>query len=279
MEHANAQVAQPSVHNEVTEVVVYQRNLSNPFVKQSIHNFLTLTQTDANTSLVASPDMEQNEAFAALARGEIDIIVSAPTRVREALANMVAVPLDRCLLGFRLCMVHQDSPPFIAISNPAQFIQANLSVGLGADWVDRFIYQENGFTVVSSTADNFLYGMLSNKRFDCFTRSVSEIQDNLRDHLNESLAIDQKLVFIYPNGDFIFVNPKKPALFERLQQGVNMAIEDGSYYDVFDEYFAGSLQSHRIFERKLIFLSNNELSENALQAINHYGIASFIIPK
>ncbi|MFT6271147.1 MAG: hypothetical protein ACJAVV_003987 [Alphaproteobacteria bacterium] len=57
------------------------------------------------------------------------------------------------------------------------------------------------------------------------------------------------------------------------------AIEDLSYYELFDVYYAQKLAHHKVFERKLIFLENTTASYKTIQSINRYGIATFIVPK
>jgi len=261
-------------------VRLYSRNYNNEFVKTSIDNLIANTTSDyGEMSVVQSRDMEQGEAFEALVRGEIDIFVGSPTKERESKASMIYVPLDRGLLGFRLCLVHEDAPLFSSIRTPSQFIQKKLSIGLGTYWPDRIIYEQNGFNVVDSPIYQALFSMLENRRFDCFSRSVIEVDNELTKHADKNITLDEKLVFIYPNADFIFVNPNKTGLLMRLMVGMENAIEDGSYYEIFDTFFSKELAHHKVFERKLIFIDNDSASQRTIEAINRYGIASFIIPE
>ena len=57
-----------------------------------------------------------------------------------------------------------------------------------------------------------------------------------------------------------------------------MAIENNSYYELFDTFYAKKLLEHRIFERKMIFLENTAASPKSIDAMNRYGIASFLLP-
>ncbi len=190
------------------ELVLYNRNFNSPFVKASIDNLTNLSnKSRTQISIVASDDMEQKAAFGTLVKGEIDIFVGSPTVERENRAPMIYVPLDRGLLGFRLCLVHKSAAKFKSIGNPAQFIQKKLTVGLGTYWPDKHIFEENGFEIVDSPVHQSLFTMLQNKRFDCFSRSIIEIDQELIDHKNKQVELDTELVFVYPNADFIFINP------------------------------------------------------------------------
>lgn len=257
--------------------VMYARNYDNPHLKESVENFANLSTEEYGAyNIVASQDMEQGRAFAELLKGNIDIFIGAPTIKREQLASLIYVPMDRGLLGFRICLIHNDSENFKNITSPAQFINKNLSVGLSTHWPDRKVYESNGFTTVTSPVHESLYTMLHNKRFDCLTRSVNEIDMDIKNYPQLNLKSEDNLVFIYPNADFIYINSNNAALFERLSKGVQASIANKSFFGLFNKYYADDLQSKEVFERKLIFLSNQNISNEAMLAINKYGVASFL---
>ena len=259
------------------QIVVYSRNYDNAFLHKSISNFAALNKEEfGEYELVKSPDMEQGRAFAELIKGNIDIMVSAPTEKREQQANAIYVPIDRGLLGFRICMVNASKAKFSAIQSANQFIQRSLSVGLGSHWSDREVFEDNGFKVITSPVHESLFRMLENNRFDCLPRSINEIDAELEQHANKGLIDDQEIVFIYPNADFIFINPDKKKLHNRISTGVGKAIEDNTFYEIFDEYYENELRNHNIYSRKLVFLENDNMTPAALSAINRFGIASFV---
>lgn len=259
------------------KIIVYHRNFENPFLYKSLKNFADLSKDDfGDYELVKSKDMEQGRAFAELVKGNIDVLITAPTEQRENQANAIYVPLDRGLLGFRICMVNKEQNQFNAIQSANQFIRKQLSIGLGAHWPDRAIFEDNGFNVITSPVHQSLYSMLASKRFDCLTRSINEIDNELSEYKDMGLVADQELVFIYANADFIFINPKNKKLHQRLSTGLGYSIEDNSFYEVFDEFYENELRKHNIYERRLVFLDNNNVSHKALSAINRFGIASFV---
>lgn len=263
--------------NSKEQIVVYSRNYDNSFLLKSIRNFAALSKDEfGGYELVKSPDMEQGRAFAELVKGNIDIMVSSPTEKREQQADAIYVPIDRGLLGFRICMVNKSKAKFSAIQSANQFIQRSLSVGLGSHWSDRRVFEDNGFKVITSPVHESLFHMLQNNRFDCLPRSINEINAELEQHANKGLIDDQELVFIYPNADFIFINPSKKKLHNRISAGVGKAIENNTFYEIFDEYYENELRKHNIYSRKLVFLQNDNMTPAALSAINRFGIASFV---
>jgi hypothetical protein len=268
---------QPQLSQAQEKIVVYSRNVDSTFLNESVRNILDLSvENFGSYEIVRSDDMEQARAFAELVKGNIDIVIAAPTLERERLAKTIYVPMDRGLLGFRLCMVHNDAAAYSRISSPAQFIQRKLSIGLGSNWPDRRIFEENGFEVISSPVKQSLFSMLQNKRFDCLSRSVNEIRAELDENADKPFRADDQLVFIYPNSDFMFVNPKNDSIYSRVSSGTGLSLENNSYYEIFDKYYSNILLDNGIYERKLIFLSNSGLSPRALSAINRFGVASFV---
>lgn len=260
-----------------SEIVVWERNYGTPFFLSSLQNLTRLTEDEFGpATLVPSEKMEQGRAFVELLKGNIDVFIAAADERREQLANPIYVPLDRGLLGFRVCLVNKQASSFKDVSTTEQFIEGKLSIGLGTHWPDTSIYEKNGFEVVTSPVLDSLFNMLDNKRFDCFSRSVNEVQAEIEQYKNTNITLDENLVFIYPNGTFIYVSPKNPRLHRRLSTGVGLSIEDASYFDIFEEYFSNALLKHGIYERKLLLMENPNISSHALSSINNFGIASFV---
>lgn len=259
-------------------IKIYVRNFHNPFVIETLENITALsTDKFGDYEIVSSRDMEQGRAFAELSLGNIDVIVTSPTLAREARATMIPIPIDRGLLGIRICMINSPSNVFAKVRSADDFRQEGFTIGSAAPWPDTKILIQNKFDVVSAPFRQSLFKMLSRKRFSCLTRSILEIDYELK---NEPMAVDFKedphLLFMYPNSDFVFVNPHKPQLVERLRYGLERAIENKSYYQIFDKYYSHILRQHKAFERTPIRLRNVNISEQAKEAINRFGVVSFL---
>lgn len=260
-------------------LVVWEKNYHSPFFKESLQNMVTLTDEEfGEVELVPSQKMEQGRAFAELVKGNIDVFIGGADTDRESLANAIYVPIDRGLLGFRVCLKHSQTPPFSNIHSVEQFQETNFTIGLGTHWPDTAVYRLNGFKVITSPVYDSLFAMLRNKRFSCFSRGVNEIEGEAGRFQENSIVTDDKLIFIYPNADFIFVSPKNAKLHKRLSIGMGRSIEDYSFFDLFNKYHQDKLLKYGIYERKLLVLNNNQLSNKALSAINRFGIASFVVP-
>lgn len=262
------------------KIVVHNRILVNDYNKHSLSNILKLSRSAyGDYELVSSADMEHDPAFQALVAGNIDIFIGSINSEREKLVNTIYVPIDRGLKGFRICIVHKDTPKFLSIRNVSQFVERNLSVGLGEFWPDRLVYEQNGFKTITAPSIKELNLKLKNREYDCLNRSVNKLEIVLAEIGDPDFTVEQELVMIYPNADFISVPQSNVKLAERLAYGLELAIKNNSYYEIFDYHYGSALEDNKVYERKLIFMSRTDASKNIMQAINRYGISSFIMAK
>jgi len=257
--------------------VVYARNYHNPYLNEQLQSIAENAPSNfPKMTFAPSKDMEQGRAFAELLKGNIDIFISAPTLKRESQAALVPLPIDRGLLGFRICLTHKDTTAFNYVSSASDIINQKLSFGVASHWPDRSIYESNGLKTVVSPVYETLYDMLNNKRFSCLSRSVNEIQEDYNKHKHLDIVIEERLVLVYPLADFIFVNKKNERLLKAIQASLQTSIDNEAFFNIFNKHYANELLKFDVFGRKLLFLDNNNISSTATEAINQYGITSFL---
>lgn len=216
-----------------------------------------------------------NQAFDALAQGkQLDVVVSAVNAQLEARSLPIYIPLDRGLLGFRVCFIHQDhQPEFELLGNKYDLVDKQLKIGLGVGWPDTKIMLANHVNVSAFDSTEMIFDALMAEQIDCYSRSVAEIQqENL---LSQEIIIEQSVGFIYPLTDIIYVSNSAPALHAELSRGLALAIEDGSFDELISKHYGQVLSDMNFYFRNLIILENPFISEPALKALNRYGIASF----
>ncbi|WP_395338320.1 hypothetical protein PN836_011265 [Ningiella sp. W23] len=274
----NAETAK-AAHNDVQEIVLWNRNYDQAYMYAAISNILKLSEDKYGpVKLVSSQPLEQGRAFANVANySGLDIFVGGINRQREADAQAIYIPIDRGLLGFRLCLIHETDQNLTDIDSVEDLVNQGVSIGLGSHWPDKEIFENSGFQTVPSPVYSSLFEMLANERFDCFTRSLSEIGFELDQKAELPIKVESEIVFIYPAAEFAFVNRDNTLLQERLRYGFEKAIEDGSYFSLFEEHHQDTMMRHSVYERKLLILQNTDLSTQAVSSINQYGLASFII--
>jgi hypothetical protein len=265
----NAEESLPLVH-------VWHENSHRPQTLDFIQLALEKAEASYGKSQIIETYIEGYEnAFAALVLGEkIELMVSAINADWESQTLPIYIPLDRGLLGFRVCLINSDAQLlFESVGNKHEFVKQNVKVGLGTGWPDLEIMRSNHFDVSEFTTSKSIYAALRNKTIDCYSRSVGEIlQEPMQ---GGEIAIEQSIGLIYPLADIIYVAKSAPELHAKLMLGLALAIEDGSFYDLIKLHYGQSLSSIDFYFRDLIIMDNPSISPAALKAINQFGIASF----
>ncbi len=232
----------------------------NPAVVQLLRLSLDLTVPEYGPyQLVSSPQMEQGRAVKELRSGElVQVGVFAPDGERERELLAIHIPLAKGLLGWRVCLVRQgDEGRFAAIHSLADWRRSGLIIGQHRSWPDTQLLRANGLKVTVGNLYEVLFNMLRKKRFDCFLRSVIEIEDELRQH--PDLAIEPRLVFRYPLALLFFVSPKYPELAQRIELGLLRARQSGAFDRVFEEGFGSTIRRLKLDERVRLELHNPDL--------------------
>ncbi|MFT6268048.1 MAG: ABC-type amino acid transport substrate-binding protein [Alphaproteobacteria bacterium] len=262
-----------------TEVILWKRNFDMPYIHAAVTNILTLSEEKyGKATLKSSMQIEQGRAFADMANDRgIDIVVAGIDLKRESQAKPIYVPFERGVLGFRICFIHANKPSFTDIKTLDDLKEQKVRFGMGSHWPDKSIFERQGFKTVNSPKYENLFKMLMNDRFDCFARSVGEVSREMAERPEMPLKVEENLVFVYPFGLFAFVSNNNPQLQERLTYGLNKALENGSFLEIFNTYFQELMQTHGIYSRKRLFLENADMSKEALRAINQYGLADFVV--
>ncbi|CAJ1912424.1 hypothetical protein OPFLODJI_04290 [Aeromonas hydrophila] len=232
----------------------------NPAVAALLRLSLDLTVPEYGPyRLIASPPMEQGRAVKELQSGElVQIGVFAPDEERERTLLAIHVPLAKGLLGWRVCLIRQgDEGWFANIRSLTDWQQAGLRIGQHRSWPDTRLLKENGLNVVVGSLYDALFNMLRKQRFDCFLRSVIEIEEELKQH--PELAIEPHLVFRYPLALLFFVSPKYPELAKRIELGLQRARQSGDYERVFEAGFGSTIRRLQLDRRVMLELSNPDL--------------------
>lgn len=260
------------------EFVLWKRNFDRPELFEIIQLAAELTREEyGDYQITSSAEFEQGRAFFYLGEGEhLNVVVGGMDREREEKHLPVYIPVDRGLLGFRLCLTTPDKfTNFKEVLTLDDFRDSNLSIGVGSHWPDRKILNKNELLSINVPVYQHLFDMLEVGRFDCFLRSISEVDAELQVVQDRGIEAESELAFVYPAADFLFVSKKSPRLQERLEKGLIQAVASGQFQEYFEKYHSDKLMKHHFFTRRFLFLSNRELSEKAKQAINRYGVASF----
>ncbi len=187
---------------------------------------------------------------------EVDVLWTMTTRDREQHLRPVRIPLAKGMAGYRLLVVREhDSDSFASVRSIEDL--ADRIAGQAADWPDTDILRHNELPVTTSGYFS-LFTMLHRERIDYIPRALNEPWVEVAQRPTLDLQVEPTLLLYYPTASYFFVRKQNKALAERLEQGLENAIADGS----FDELFLRHPSHRLVFEqaqlsrRRLLILDN-----------------------
>ncbi len=218
---------------------------------------LALDKADSDLHLEPSnQSMEQSRALAELEHNRsVDVVWSMTSEDREARLLPIRIGLDKGLMGWRIALLAKGQEQLLASVHNLQDLQS-FSAGQGHDWPDRRILEHSNLPVLSSSSYPGLFLMLAAGRFDYFPRSLLEIEDELQDQQQLDLVVDPYLLLHYPTVSYFFVAPDNQHLADILSRGLEAALADGSFDQLFFAYYGETLRRAKLGQRRIIELSN-----------------------
>lgn len=174
----------------------------------------------------------------------------------------IRIPILNGLNGLRVLLINQqDQAKFSNIKHLDEL--KKLAGGLGHTWIITKALKQQGFKVVTTPMYDSLFTMLKKNRFDYFSRGLHQIlyEYKTRKQENPALHIEETILLYVPLPVFFYVNPNKPKLAERITEGLQLMISNGSFQTLFSKHFADIFTELNINQRKLFYIENNTLSD------------------
>ncbi|RYY04557.1 MAG: transporter substrate-binding domain-containing protein [Gammaproteobacteria bacterium] len=191
--------------------------------------------TDGDFELTHSDESyTSNRLMAELIRGEnaINIIWTSTSKTREQQLLPIKISIVRGLNSYRVFLIRkEDQEKFHTIHNLADL--RKFHAGQGAQWPDSVVMQSNNLPLVTAARADLLFDMLVSKRFDYFPRGLYEVWGEQQLNAGKGLIIEDSLMFHYPAPIYFFVNKKDTALADRIERGLRIAMQDGSFDSLF----------------------------------------------
>jgi hypothetical protein len=206
--------------------------------------------------------IRRNRALVELMKGEKINVHEAPTRSEwEKKVIPIYFPIRKGLLGYRLLLIKkQNQHIYDSISNLNQL--KKLRAGTGSQWSVTKLMESQKFSLVKGRSYEGLFGMLSGERFDYFPRGINEIFGELKNYGTQypELTVENNLAIYIPLPSYIFVSPKYPELAKRIREGLNIALNDGSFDELFNKYQQDNIERANLNRRKIFRMevSNTE---------------------
>ena len=167
----------------------------------------------------------------------------------------VRVPLDKGILGWRLLLINErDASTFAQIRTLNQ-LRGHFA-GQQRDWADVPILRANGLQVVGTSVYESMFLMLEANRFDYFPRGIGEIWDEAARSKEMHIIVEPHIALHYPVQTYFFVSKRNPHLHDLVEKGLHMAMKDGSFDTLFEQFNAeaikkAQLDKRRVFQLKL----------------------------
>ena len=201
-------------------------------------------------------ELPKNRAFDLITDNDgLDIIAAGATIERMQRMHAVNIPLVKGLFGWRVPLVAQGNHKlFENVNSLNQF--KRLIPGQLRLWSDTKVLSANGIRVERGSDYQGLFKMLSKKRFDYFPRSVLEVYKELQDNKSLKLEIASNVMLRYPTAYLFYVNKQNNKLASDVHKGLLLAISDGSFEKLFNEFYGESINKIASENRKTFLLRN-----------------------
>lgn len=159
------------------------------------------------------------------------VVWTSTSADRERDFRFVPISLLMELSDYRVMLIRKDDQSrFNAVTTLDEL--RKFKVGIGGHWPDAKLLQNNGFHITTSIYYESLFKMLVADRFDMFPRGLFEAWDDYEQHKDMNIAVEEKLLLHYPAPFYFFVNKNNEALADRIERGLRIAMEDGSYKEL-----------------------------------------------
>ena len=147
-----------------------------------------------------------------------------------------------------------------------------LALGIPFSWADAALFRFNGYPVVEGGTYDELFDRLKSGEFDYVTLGANEIEEafEARAFPVGGLSLEDSLLIYYPFPLLFYVNPDKPELAKRIEEGLDRIIENGAFDRLFNEQYGDLVTRLRLKERTTFRLKNPNLSEELAAVMSAY---------
>jgi hypothetical protein len=194
-----------------------------------------------------------------LEKGEkANVAFLAVNQEREDKYRSIKIPIMQGLFGYRLFIIRKDSQKTFAKIKTLEELKTAHKAGFGQSWADMKILKLNEIPVVGSAKTDRIFNMLSGKRFDYFPRGISEpwVELKKRATSHPNLTVEQTKAFYYPYPVYFYVSKSHAALADRIEHGLKLALQDGSFKALFLKHLTKSIEKAQIKNRTFFRLEN-----------------------
>lgn len=254
-----------SISAQAEESVIRVNDSSDPNGPYAVKMIqLALKHIDKKYKLVVAKEpYSQLKIMEEVTNGNLELFWNSSNADKESRFSPVRICLYKGLLGNRIFIINKNNQgKFDNIKTLDEL--KKITIGQGKTWADTMILESNGFTVLKANKYESLFLMVDGGRFDAFSRGVHEPFGELASHPNlKDLTVEKHLMLVYRMPFYLFASVENKALARDLEAGLNAAIADGSFDQVFfgDPAVQDVLAKADMKNRRAFFLDNPTLSK------------------
>lgn len=237
---------------------------------RTISSLLSLALSKTDKKYCVKPYksiMSSTREIHSIRNGELDVIWSSGNEIKGLKA--IKLPIYRGMLGYRIFVIAKDDQhKFNHIQTIEQL--SSLKAGSGMSWGDTIILKNAGLPVLTAHRSRNLWTMLENNRFDYFPLALHEPWEELE---KKTTLTDEKTLLIhYPTAMYFYVNENNQALYNAIAQGMQKALNDGSYNALFyqSKMIQSTIKFAQINKRRIIEIPNSTFYQTIPQENIHY---------
>lgn len=219
---------------------------------------LALKKTDSQATVRKySEELNQSRLMDAIKSRDVDVMWAGFDPTLESELKPVRIPIYKGLLGHRIFIIKKENQArFDNIKTLEDLKQ--LKAGQGTQWGDTQILKSADIPVVTTLKYTNLFLMLEGERFDYFPRALIEPWGEVADRPELNLTVEKNVMLVYPFAMYFFVSKDNQDLHDKLYQGFEMAIADGSFDELFfnNQLIKDALNKTNIKNRTVIKIAN-----------------------
>jgi len=169
----------------------------------------------------------------------------------------IRIPIDMGLSNYRISLISASKQAAFSSMHSLEDLKA-LRVGAGNAWVSRRVMEADGFNVVVAESAEPLLKMLMNDRIDYFPRGLGEVFSEFDARKGEfpDLSVERDIVIDTPLPGYIFIAPSARRLHQRLSEGLEQMVKDGSLRRLVLSYHHDMIASANFCGRRVFKVPN-----------------------
>lgn len=189
----------------------------------------------------------------------IDLLWSPTSKELEDEFIPIRISLLKDLNDYRVFLIRPEMQPAFSKVKTLHDLR-KLKGGINPQWPDAEVMDQNELPLVKAVGYGKLFKMLAAGRFDYYSRGIYQVDTDVNFYPELHLAIEKELLLHYKNEVYFFVRKDSPQLAKRLTRGLELAIKDGSFDELFNKIprYRWALDTLSRHQRRTIELTTNE---------------------